>query len=451
MKNWFKTILLSLLVVGLLIPSFTFTATASKNKSLLLRAEGTAGVYLIENGFKRPIRSAEIFKANGFKWKDVIVIDQKEIDSYPLGSDVIIPIIKINVSKLNVRNIPGFSGQIIGSVSKEEIYNVLEESVNGWYKIQLNNGIQGWVISKYTIKIQKEPLVAPICTSWTYSDWSACSPNEEQFRTIISSEPSGCIGGNPVLRRSCIYVPETNKTLTVTKIIDGDTIVIENGDHVRLLGIDADEPNHPCYYEAKNRLESLILGKMVVLEKNQTDKDQYGRLLRYVFLNNRNINLQLIEEGLAICRFYDPDTKYKSECVVLEQQSKNNKTGCKWQEAQEATKPSIPKFERLIPEKTGLEVVQAESAKDYYGEQKIIEGKTFTKRYSNPALFINFCKPYPNHCFTSIIWNSDWYKFPENAASLYHAKTVRVKGFIQEYRGKPEIILKDPSQIEIAQ
>jgi hypothetical protein len=48
---------------------------------------------------------------------------------------------------------------------------------------------------------------APTCTSFTYSDWSACSSGGTQTRTVASSSPSGCAGGSPVLSQSCTYVP----------------------------------------------------------------------------------------------------------------------------------------------------------------------------------------------------------------------------------------------------
>ena len=51
-------------------------------------------------------------------------------------------------------------------------------------------------------------------------------------------------------------VQPENQIAVITKIIDGNTVVIESGDHVRLLGIDADESGYPCYYEAKNRLKN---------------------------------------------------------------------------------------------------------------------------------------------------------------------------------------------------
>jgi endonuclease YncB( thermonuclease family) len=114
----------------------------------------------------------------------------------------------------------------------------------------------------------------------------------------------------------------------VTKIIDGDTIVV-GGEHIRLLGIDADERGYDCYFEAKKRLEELVLNKEVELEKDETNKDQYDRFLRYVILDGENINLRLVIEGLAIARFYD-DRRYQKEIMAAEKIAREVKIGCKW-------------------------------------------------------------------------------------------------------------------------
>ena len=114
----------------------------------------------------------------------------------------------------------------------------------------------------------------------------------------------------------------------VTKIIDGDTIVA-NGEHIRLLGMDADERGYDCYKEAKKRLEELILDKEVILERDKTDKDQYDRFLRYIFIGGENINVVLVEEGLAVARFYD-DRRNQSEILAAEKSARGSKMGCKW-------------------------------------------------------------------------------------------------------------------------
>ncbi len=107
----------------------------------------------------------------------------------------------------------------------------------------------------------------------------------------------------------------------VTRIIDGDTIVVEGGERVRLLDIDTPERGEPCYQEAKDRLEELIDGKEVTLEPHAEDRDRYGRLLRYVFLEDQLINLVLVHEGLATLYVYNKGP-YHNYFVKAEQTAK---------------------------------------------------------------------------------------------------------------------------------
>ncbi len=118
----------------------------------------------------------------------------------------------------------------------------------------------------------------------------------------------------------------------VTKVIDGDTIVI-NGESVRLLGMDTPERGEKCYSESTQRLKELVLNKDVLLESDVTDKDQYKRLLRYVFIEENgertNVNILLVQEGFATARFYE-DRKYRNEILVAEKEARENNIGCKW-------------------------------------------------------------------------------------------------------------------------
>lgn len=116
----------------------------------------------------------------------------------------------------------------------------------------------------------------------------------------------------------------------VGKVIDGDTVVVD-GESVRLLGIDADEKGYDCYKASKIRLEELVLNKEVVLERDVRDKDQYKRKLRWLFIDDKNVNLLLVEEGLAIARFYE-DKKYKKEILEAEKKARAERVGCKWKD-----------------------------------------------------------------------------------------------------------------------
>ncbi|MBD3253049.1 hypothetical protein GF386_04920 [Candidatus Pacearchaeota archaeon] len=97
----------------------------------------------------------------------------------------------------------------------------------------------------------------------------------------------------------------------VVEVIDGDTFVLGNMDRIRLICIDAPEKNQKGFQESKIFLETLILNKQVRLEKDISEKDRYGRLLRYVYVNTSNgeifINKYMFEQGYAELTPIEPD------------------------------------------------------------------------------------------------------------------------------------------------
>lgn len=123
------------------------------------------------------------------------------------------------------------------------------------------------------------------------------------------------------------------ETHLVAYVVDGDTIILENGERVRYIGIDAPETSHPtkgieCYgLEAAARNRELVEGKRVRLEKDQSERDKYDRLLRYVYLDDLLINAQLVAEGFAYAAYYPPDTRYYPALAALELQAEHNKLG----------------------------------------------------------------------------------------------------------------------------
>ena len=84
----------------------------------------------------------------------------------------------------------------------------------------------------------------------------------------------------------------------VTKILDGDTIEINNQTRVRLLCINTPEKKKPFYDEARTFLEKLENKKIEIL-RDKEDTDRYNRSLRYVFYENQLVNQELLERGLA--------------------------------------------------------------------------------------------------------------------------------------------------------
>jgi len=121
-----------------------------------------------------------------------------------------------------------------------------------------------------------------------------------------------------------------SSTLAVTKIMDGNTILVEGGQQVKLLGIMADQEGEPCYNETKQKLQDLALGKTATMVKDINDKDQFGNLLRYIKIGDTNINVELVKEGLVSLKIDDNVTIYKNDLIFAEQYAKSKSTGCKW-------------------------------------------------------------------------------------------------------------------------
>jgi micrococcal nuclease len=88
----------------------------------------------------------------------------------------------------------------------------------------------------------------------------------------------------------------------VTRVIDGDTYVVESGERVRMIGIDAPEMSTEFGGDAKEHLKTLIEGKTIEMKPDTKtgNKDRYNRLLRYTVLNGEDINLRMVCDGFAI-------------------------------------------------------------------------------------------------------------------------------------------------------
>ena len=119
------------------------------------------------------------------------------------------------------------------------------------------------------------------------------------------------------------------KEVLVKRVIDGDTFEIESGEKVRLIGIDTPETKHPRKgvepfgKEASQMTKSLVENRNVLLEFDVDQRDRYGRLLCYVYYDNKFLNEELVKAGLAKVATYPPNVKYVDLFVAAQKEAQN--------------------------------------------------------------------------------------------------------------------------------
>lgn len=129
------------------------------------------------------------------------------------------------------------------------------------------------------------------------------------------------------------FAPPTDAAENVSRIIDGDTIQMKNGEKVRLIQIDTPElSGNECYaLNAKIELSKMLngSGKVQLIADPELDNiDRFGRSLRYLFFNGVNVNLKLVEIGAAAPYFYRSEQGlYSKKLMDAAEKARKNKLG----------------------------------------------------------------------------------------------------------------------------
>jgi DNA/RNA endonuclease YhcR with UshA esterase domain len=96
--------------------------------------------------------------------------------------------------------------------------------------------------------------------------------------------------------------------------------------------------------------------------------------------------------------------------------------------------------------------ITPEDAINHIGQQATVCGNVASAKYSTRSnrqpTFLNLNRPYPHHIFTALIWGADRSKFSNPPEVYYMNKKICVSGTIEEYKGKAEIIVRNPNQIK---
>ncbi|SFI31692.1 thermonuclease family protein [Nitrosomonas sp. Nm34] len=120
----------------------------------------------------------------------------------------------------------------------------------------------------------------------------------------------------------------------VVKVLDGDTVVLNGGERVRLLGINAPEvksryrDGEAGSIAAKEWLQEKLKNRKVYLEYDQQKHDHYNRLLAHLYLpNGEHLNLMLVEKGLAVVNLLPPNLRHADAMIRAQQRAERQKSG----------------------------------------------------------------------------------------------------------------------------
>jgi micrococcal nuclease len=132
-------------------------------------------------------------------------------------------------------------------------------------------------------------------------------------------------------------VPDGLESVRVVRVVDGDTIVVSRDgseERVRFIGVDTPESVHPDASKnvpygkvasayTKDRLE----GKTVGLEFDVEERDRYGRLLAYVYIDEEMFNEELVRKGHAMIATYPPNVKYVERFTQAQEKAREEGLG----------------------------------------------------------------------------------------------------------------------------
>ncbi|MEM0465667.1 MAG: thermonuclease family protein [Candidatus Pacearchaeota archaeon] len=141
------------------------------------------------------------------------------------------------------------------------------------------------------------------------------------------------ITGKLVLNKEDTYYQKESAILK--SVVDGDTIkvILNNKEEIiRLLGINTPEKKNPYSGEATNFLKQFENSSIELL-RDKEDVDKYNRKLRYIFYNDRILNVEILENGFATS-FMIKGLKYEEKLRIAEDFARNNKIGL-WKESKD--------------------------------------------------------------------------------------------------------------------
>jgi endonuclease YncB( thermonuclease family) len=215
----------------------------------------------------------------------------------------------------------------------------------------------------------------------------------------------------------------------VRHVLDGDTVILQNNQHVRLIGINAPElgrdgaPDQPLATRTRDRLAQLVRGQRVTLAFERERQDHYGRLLAHVYLpDGRDVEEILLREGLAWAVAVPPNVAQLAVLLDAENEARGAGRGV-WGEPAYAPTPA----ERLTAQGTGF---------------RFIEG-TILRYQSHRKLIYFDLSPR----VALVVTHEDWKKYHRGKPRDWVGRRVVARGWLTESKGRLHLRVPHPAML----
>lgn len=159
----------------------------------------------------------------------------------------------------------------------------------------------------------------------------ACNSLAGQLPALPTLPPAAATA-TPLSAATSLPTPANLQPATVAEVVDGDTVALTNGRHVRYIGINTPEHDQPYFAEAQAANRQWVAGRQIQLELDVETFDQYGRTLAYVWVGEVMVNLEIVRQGFANAFTVPPNLRYEKLFQQAEREAREAKRGL-WAEA----------------------------------------------------------------------------------------------------------------------
>jgi len=231
---------------------------------------------------------------------------------------------------------------------------------------------------------------------------------------------------------SASFALAQGSTVTVARVLDGDSVILADGVEVRLIGINAPEfnksgpPHPPLAEQARQRLRELVLHKQVVLVTERERRDRYGRTLAHLVLTDgTDVEDVMAREGLAWVIAIPPNVDRLGHLQAAEAKSRAAGRGV-WAENSYRQRPAST----LGTGDTGFQ---------------LIEGVVSRVGQSAHAIYLDLAPQ-----LTVVIPRDDWQRWFHGNPADWRGRHVEARGWITARDGRLRLRVRHPAMLKFA-